>query len=125
MSGCSGPSASQEGAVLDPSSLGVPGLKTLAAGARIEVLWQQGWEPGTVKECLLMMDTQPVIMYRVAYAHSLKETAMHVEPQDAITHAPLFPPSRRQRAPVREADDGLRVGPGGTTSRSRSTGWST
>ena len=67
MSGCAGPSASQEGAVLDPSSLGVPGLKTLAAGARIEVLWQQGWEPGTVKECLLMMDTQPVIMYRVAY----------------------------------------------------------
>ena len=67
---------------------------------------------------------RPPVMYRVAYAPSLKETAMHVEPQDAITHAPPFP-QPPQRAPARKADDGLRVGPGGTTSRSRSTAWST
>jgi len=42
---------------------------------------------------------RPPVMYRVAYAHSLKETAMHVEPQDAITHAPPFPqpPPARSR----------------------------
>ena len=67
---------------------------------------------------------RPPVMYRVAYAHSLKETAMHVEPQDAITHAPPRPPASAL-APAHKANIGLRVGPGGTTSRSRSTAWST
>lgn len=65
---------------------------------------------------------RPPVMYRVAYAHSLKETAMHVEPQDAITHAPPFPPALAL-PPAR-----LTLGcawAGGTTSRSRSTAWST
>ena len=78
---------------LDPRTLGVPGLKTLIPGDRVEVLWRHGadsipmlaltaapidsrhtargragWERGRVKECLLEMRAgRPVIIYHLAY----------------------------------------------------------
>ena len=78
---------------IDPLTLGVPGLKTLIPGDRVEVLWRHGaaslpmlaltaapidsrhtargragWERGRVKECLLEMRAgRPVIIYHLAY----------------------------------------------------------
>ena len=77
---------------LDPNTLGVPGLKTLVPGDRVEILWangafsplvlpptyaalrhlsysvRAGWERGRVKECVLEMRAgRPVIIYRITY----------------------------------------------------------
>ena len=76
---------------LDPRTLGLPGLKTLVPGDRVEILWangafsplvlppntqprhlsysvRAGWERGRVKECVLEMRAgRPVIIYRITY----------------------------------------------------------
>ena len=87
---------------LDPRTLGVPGLRTLVPGDRIEVLWangafflplscsptrtrpqapglhhvRAGWERGRVKECVLEMRARrPVIIYRITYHDGEEVTA--------------------------------------------------
>lgn len=79
---------------IDPRTLGVPGLKTVISGDRVEILWRHGartkrtapaparprstvlrdaprragWERGRVTECVLEMRKDvPVIIYRITY----------------------------------------------------------
>ena len=90
---------------LDPRTLGVPGLRTLVPGDRVEVLWEHGafflplscsptrtrpqapglhhvragWERGRVKECVLEMRAgRPVIIYRITYNDGEEVTAAFV-----------------------------------------------
>ena len=94
---------------IDPATLGVPCLRTVEVGARVEILWSHGgyaaasnptpnlrrsaphrkparpagWEPGTIKECTLQVDGRkgaPVVFYRLAYDDGTEARALSSQP---------------------------------------------